>query len=331
MIIYRENNNTSRYIVLKATPQGGSETTITGTTCSSSYLAHGYSLDPNKSYSITLQGTGTGSDQQDVYVYAIKLFKGETCADPKASIIDDANGFVGDAIDLEFSTLNTSDTVWTIKKGEADAVENTDYVWADGNFKPLVTGTFVITATQEKDATFCAVEGVSVTLTINEKNPVTSCSIEGPTSAFVGAELTYTATAEGATTIEWYLDGAKQEGNSETFNYTAVKGSHSIFAIAYNQFNTEENKAWSEAVNVKVTNPSGELIKAVLGGGTSATVTGVIGGSFNTNLGSGKYKLDKGVYAGVTLASGSFQEGDTVVVVMTTAGSNYPCLFADKD
>lgn len=75
----------------------------------------------------------------------------------------------------------------------------------------------------------------------------------------------------------------------------------------------------------------GEIIKATLNGGNSAAMTGVIGGTFDSNLGSGKYKIDKNVYAGIQLASGTFHEGDTAIITMTTAGGNNPCLFADKD
>ena len=74
----------------------------------------------------------------------------------------------------------------------------------------------------------------------------------------------------------------------------------------------------------------GELIKATLTSGSAATVTGVIGGTADVSLSSSK-KMDKGKYFGVSLASDSFQEGDTVIITMTTVGSNYPCLFEDKD
>jgi len=74
----------------------------------------------------------------------------------------------------------------------------------------------------------------------------------------------------------------------------------------------------------------GEIIKATLIDGTSATVTGVIGGTADVSLSSSK-KMDNGKYFGVQLATGTFHEGDTVVITMTTKGSNYPCLFEDKE
>ena len=74
VIVYREASNVSRMVRFLATPDGGTETIITGTAATSSYLAHGYKLDGSLSYSIRLEGWD-GSAQQDVYTYAIKLFK----------------------------------------------------------------------------------------------------------------------------------------------------------------------------------------------------------------------------------------------------------------
>lgn len=74
----------------------------------------------------------------------------------------------------------------------------------------------------------------------------------------------------------------------------------------------------------------GEIIKATLINGTSATVTGVIGGTADVSLSSSK-KMDKGKYFGIQLANGTFHEGDTVNINITASSGGKVCLFEDKD
>lgn len=74
--IYREIGNLSRYPQLIMTEEGASSsTTISGSGLSGAPYLHEFSIDGTKSFSITLQGTGNGTDQQDLNVYAIKLTK----------------------------------------------------------------------------------------------------------------------------------------------------------------------------------------------------------------------------------------------------------------
>lgn len=70
VILYHEKHS-SRYPQLKATPEGGSLTTLDGAT---NVTYNEFELDGATSYSILLHGT-TGSDDQDFNVYAIKLVK----------------------------------------------------------------------------------------------------------------------------------------------------------------------------------------------------------------------------------------------------------------
>ena len=75
----------------------------------------------------------------------------------------------------------------------------------------------------------------------------------------------------------------------------------------------------------------GEIINATLTSGTAATVTGTIGGTASVSL-SNSYKLDKGKYFGITLASGTFMEGDVVNINVTTAaGQGFVAIYADKE
>ena len=290
----------------------------------------------------TITDTAYFSFDCTLYVYAVKIIPG--CANPNASIIKNTTGFIDDVIDLKFSSDNTKPVVWSVKLGSEDAVENTDYQWVEGDFKPLTDGTFVVTATQNADGTHCEVEE-SVTLTIAEKNPVTSVSIEGPASGFVGYELTYTATAEGATSFKWYVDDEVQVGKTNNeFVYIGIKGEHSIVCEARNQFNKEEEtETWvsSTPLNLSVTKISGEFIKVTVTGAASGNVTGKISGTQAISVYAGGdsestyddkkgYKLGaNGHYVGITNIATTLQEGDTAIIFVTTASANLQ-LFSDE-
>ena len=66
------NSHKDRYCMLKVTPDGGTQSTMSGVKAT---LYSEFELDGTKSYTIQLQGTGTGSDGQDLFVYAVKLIK----------------------------------------------------------------------------------------------------------------------------------------------------------------------------------------------------------------------------------------------------------------
>lgn len=179
----------------------------------------------------------------------------------------------------------------------------------------------------------------SITLTLADNTPVTdsvkTVTVEGPTAGIIGQAVAYTATTDvKATNYKWYLNGAAINGETnKKLEYTPMAAGKYIFSCrAWNENNLGEG-IMSNYLTLNVTDPAeatGEIIKAELTSGTAATVTGVIGGTADVSLSSNK-KMDKNKYFGITLAAGNFKEGDTVVITMTTAGSNYPCLFADKE
>lgn len=175
--------------------------------------------------------------------------------------------------------------------------------------------------------------GGSAELTINvlSQNPVTSCSIDGPATGTIGAQLTYTATAANAATYEWYVDGVAANNNSATFTYTATLGNHVIKAFATNDFTASPVE--SNEINVTVTKLCGELIKAAHTGGKTATVEGVVGGTYDKNTADNSKFGSKGQYFGITLADGEkFQRTDTLNVHTTTAaGQGTIAIYADKD
>ncbi len=164
-------------------------------------------------------------------------------------------------------------------------------------------------------------------------DPVESAEISGENGCLVGNSIELTCTAAKATTYQWSMNGTEIEGaNAKKYTFSPTEaGEYSFTCAASNEYTTTPVVAAAHVVTVMdPANAYGEIIKATLTSGTAATVTGVIGGTADVSLSSSK-KMDKGKYFGITLASGNFKEGDTVVITMTTAGSNYPCLFADKE
>ena len=164
-------------------------------------------------------------------------------------------------------------------------------------------------------------------------DPVEAAEISGENGCLVGNSIELTCTAAKATTYQWSMNGTEIEGANAkkyTFSPTAA-GEYSFTCAASNEYTTTPVVAAAHVVTVMdPANAYGEIIKATLTSGTAATVTGIIGGTADVSLSSSK-KMDKGKYFGITLAAGNFKEGDTVVITMTSAGSNYPCLFADKE
>lgn len=268
---------------------------------------------------IVLQMSNSGKQLMAVMTVTYSL----ACTSPEnpLSLSSDAaeTVYVGDVI--TFSTAGGNGGAVKFYEGESEIANP----WT------ATAGAHTIVAKQEANGDYCETVSNDLALNVLEKTPVTACVIDGPTNGFIGDELVYTATAANATVFEWYLDGAKQGSDSAKYIFTAAKGTHQIFAIAYNEFNTDENKAWSEAINVSVTKLCGELIKATHTGGKTATVTGVVGGTVDKNTQDGGKLGSNGHYFGIKLASGNFQTGDTVTIeVSKLEGGNAVLLFTDK-
>lgn len=234
--------------------------------------------------------------------------------------------FTKDATTSVKYAIGSDDAVEFITNGSDKKVERT------GGFKTETADEITFTISVNNDLLLGYIYFFPASATPST-DPVESAEISGADACLVGNSVTLTCTAAKATNYQWLMDGVEIEGATAkkyTFTPTA-EGTFNFTCEAWNEYNTTHVVAAAHKVTVMdPANVYGELIKATLLGGTSATMTGVIGGTFDTNLGSGKFKLDKGKYFGITLAAGSFKEGDTVVITMTTAGSNYPCLFADE-
>lgn len=165
-------------------------------------------------------------------------------------------------------------------------------------------------------------------------DPVASVTIAGPTRGTKDYASTFSATTDvKADAYQWFVNDVEQTGaTAKTFEFTpTAAGDYNIVCKARNANNATDEWIASSPITFKALNSlCGEIIKATLTSGSAATVTGLIGGTADVSLSSTK-KMDKGKYFGITLKSGNFQEGDTVVITMTTAGTNYPCLFGDKE
>lgn len=332
IIVYHEKQS-SRYVELRAGSKTGD---LLGKSTGDTYFTT-VDLNANNSYSIFLHGVKDDGGDQDFYIYAVKLIKGETCTDPEFTVSPtEGTGFVGDPIDITISSKNQSKPINPVVTVDGvPGVSGTDYSFSVSlgvvQATPLKAGTFVITFSQASNGTYCAAEE-SATFVISEKTPVAACAIEGPAKAYIGKAVTFTATAANASDYAWTVNGVDANTNAAEFTFTpAAAGEYSIVCSARNKFNAAEEWIASEPIALNVTKLCGDLITATLNGGSSATMGGVVGGTFDTNLGNGKYKVDKGVYIGVKLASGTFMAGDVVTITMSTAGQNYPCLFGDKD
>lgn len=249
------NNNLSTF------PTGDNVKSFTRSNNSGSLLLKKDGLDASKEYVVSIYAAGG-----DTRFYAVELIAPD-CGDPNPSIISNTAGYVGDAIDLEYSSDNTSDVAWDVKKNSVAAVENTDYEWVTGNFKPLVAGTFVVTATQAKDnatpTPHCAVKAgdATVTLTIAEKNPVTAVTIGEAASATVRDEgIELSATATNATEFQWFIGEDEIDGaTSATYTFPAsAVGTYNLVCKARNDFN--ETGVWiassPKAISVKPQAPT---------------------------------------------------------------------------
>lgn len=259
------------------------------------------------------------------YVMSVTLTLDPDCDAPAQALVLSSNAaeavYAGDVI--TFSTTGGNGGAKTLAGANSETI--TDSVWT------ATAGTHTFTASQERNGDYCEQESELV-LNVAAASPVSAVSVAGETSAYVGSVLTYTATAANATAYEWYLDDVKQGSDSAKFIYTAVKGSHSIVCKARNKFNVDPQWISSDAKALTVTNPSGILISFTVNSNANGAsgLSGIFAGNATAKVSLTKgssetlgdytgYKMDRGKYAGVTLTSGTFVEGDTVSFMVTKA------------
>lgn len=178
------------------------------------------------------------------------------------------------------------------------------------------------------------------TITISRENvtpstdPVEAAEISGENGCLVGGSVELTCAASKATNYQWLMDGVAITG-AEAKKYTftpSAAGTYSFTCEAWNEYNTAH--AVADAFVVSVVDPAnvyGELIKATHTGKTTATVTGLIGGTADKSTESSG-KINSNGYFGVKLASGNFKEGDTLNVHIAGANTSAAVLiiYAEK-
>ena len=207
-------------------------------------------------YTIPAGGTyyivGTG----DLFLARLEFTLEAACQDPEFTVSEGGVGFVGDPINIAISSLNQSKPIIPAVTVDGVAgVYGTDYTFSASTglvqATPLKAGTFVIKFTQASNGTYCAAED-SATFVISAKNPVTSFTVEGPTEARIGQEVTLTAKDfdAAATVIEWKDGENEVVGTGATYTFTPdAVGNYQFNVYASNEFN--ENPVM-EVHNVEV-------------------------------------------------------------------------------
>ena len=200
-----------------------------------------------------------------------------------------------------------------------------------------VKGDHVFTVSQDVKDGKCNGEA-SVIVKVLSNDPVTAAHITGDQVAYIGVEIELTCISEDATDYQWYQDGKKIEGATEyIYKFTPAKEGETVFACeAWNKYNEAGKPFKTEDYKVTVYKEKilcGELIKATM----QQEVTGVVGGTVETNLSKGEaQKLNKKKYFGITLKEGEFKAGDKFIVNITVAPDvaskmGTMKLYADKD
>lgn len=283
------------------------------------------------------EGTAVGSGSnwapasatgnQTYNITHVKVYANPACNAPANPLVLSSDAaetvYVGDVINLSTTGGNG------VGIGVAGTADETLGGYA-GLTWTATAGEHTFVATQVEYNGYCAQESELV-FNVLEKTPVTACSIDGPTTGYVGNELTYTATAANATDYQWLVDGVDANTNAASFTYTGAKGEHSIVCKARNDFNETDEWIASAPIALTVTKLCGELINATHKAANTADVTGIVGGTIDKNTQDGGKLGSNGHYFGIKLESGSFMAGDVVTCVATAlSGGNTATLFSDK-
>jgi len=192
----------------------------------------------------------------------------------------------------------------------------------------LAAGYYAVVPTGEKGNTYMSAIAFEPAAAIVD--PVAEVTIAGPARGTASYAAEFTASTDiKADAYQWFVNDAAQEGaTAKTFEFTpADAGDYSIVCKARNANNATGEWIASEPIAFKALSSLwGELIKAVHTGKTTATVTGLIGGTADKSTeSSGKINSDG--YFGIQLASGNFQEGDTLVVNIGAENSSAAVLI----
>ncbi|MBR1631482.1 MAG: cadherin-like beta sandwich domain-containing protein [Paludibacteraceae bacterium] len=273
----------------------------------------------------TSSGKNFPSSTQTVNIASITITVTPECASNEFRYTGETTVAENAELTLAATSLNTGAFTYSC--------DNADATISGTTFKATKAGDYTVKVTQDGDGTHCAVNE-EVIITVISTNPVTTAVVSGEETAFAGFDVTLTCTAENATAYQWYSNttasntgGTAISGATEsTYTFTAVNGAQYYYCTAQNTFNS--TPAVSNVITVTGGKLCGELAKAA----TDGTVSGIVGGTIDTNLGTGATKkLDKNRYFGIKLANGTLQAGDIVTIHVTAAADLGRIeLFADN-
>ena len=267
-------------------------------------------------------GYQTIGDGKTMFITEIEV---ATCSAPATPLALDADKkadiTVGDVI--TFSTTG----------GNGADVKFYDGAIEIANPWTATLGSHSITAVQDDKDGFCGATTAALALNVISHDPVTAATVSAPkTEIVIGETVTLNCEATNADAFQWYKDGAAVTGATEnTYSYTAdAVGSAVFYCTATNAYTT--TPVQSNSLTIKATTLCGELIKATHTGDKTADVTGVVGGTADKKTASNAKFGGKGQYFGITLAAGTFKEGDELNVHTSTAAQQGTiAIYAEKE
>ena len=235
--LYHEKQS-SRYPQLKMTLKDGTEQTLDG---QKNVLYNEFTLDGTKSYSIHLHGTGNGSNDEDLWTYAIKLEKANL---PKYDVTYYPGAGTGESFTENTTLIGDFPNTFTAPADQAFLKWNTAEDGSGDSYLPGDVATQILSLYAQYQA--------------NIARTVSNATIDHE-QVSEGTKVTMKITADGFPTpsIQWYYNTvASTEGATEIENATAATytptlseaGDFYFFAQATNVVST----ATSEFLHVEV-------------------------------------------------------------------------------
>ena len=266
-------------------------------------------------YELQLNGTN------ESYIYGFTANVTD-CSQPATalSLSSDAPATIYAGTEITFSTSGGNGGAITIEGAASETITANKWTATEGEH--------TFTASQPKTDGKCAQEE-ELKLTVLAATPVSTVTVNGPANGYKNNEVIFAATAANATQYRWTVDGVAQGSDSAKLHFTPTESkTYSIVCEAKNAFNSD----WvaSTAHSLTVSSLYGDLIHftAKTSGSSinedlpAANIGGIVGGTVHQKSQSNA-KLNSGGYYSLTLASGSFQAGDTVRIVVKPEGDNH--------
>lgn len=232
--------------------------------------------------------------------------------------------YVGDKVKFNISGAGSGADITITGKNDETITANE---WT------AVIGEHTFILNQEDKDNICGITK-EIKLVVAGTDKVESAVVSGPSGTYLDKETTLTCTAENATDYQWYKGGTKIDGaTSAEYSFTPdAVGDLVFYCEAWNKFNNGTPVKSADFTVTVTEGVCGILIKASRTGSQVATVDAesVVGGTAETTMTSDK--LDKKNMFGVTLADGTFKEGDkfmmNIIGAADVAGSLK--LYSDK-